>query len=72
MADETGTVVDLVDEEALCLIVVSKVKAYISRQECRTSGDFIDALNNKVADLVMEAVVRCKSNQRGTVRAGDL
>jgi hypothetical protein len=72
MTNETGTVVDPVDDEALSLVVASKVRAYISRQECRTSGDFIDALNNRVADLVTDAVARCKGNQRGTVRAGDL
>lgn len=35
-------------------------------------GDFCEALDKKVEQLVAEAAARAKSNDRKTVRSGDL
>lgn len=51
------------------VIVESKLK---SLSELRVASDFGDALNAKVIQLIKEAEVRAKSNQRSTIRAGDL
>jgi hypothetical protein len=36
------------------------------------AGDFGDALNLKVHELIKQAAIRCGSNNRGTVRPHDL
>ena len=54
------------------LVVVSKVKELIKSQEMNTSSDLGDALSKKVEANVNEAIARAKSNDRKTVRAGDL
>lgn len=59
-------------KEVPSLTVESRVKEFISGHECRTSGELADALNAKVAELLENAVNRCKANGRSTVRAEDL
>jgi histone H3/H4 len=55
------------------MVVSSKTKAFVAENfEKRMSGDFVEALNNKVAAIVEEAVGRCESNKRGTLRPQDL
>ena len=54
----------------MSLIVRSKVK-----QACkgvRLSGDFYDALDKKVDEILKEAAVRAKKNNRSTLRPHDL
>ena len=59
--------------ETPMMVTVSRVKEYISgKHEMRTAGDFAEGLNESVAALVDAAVKRCKNNNRGTVRTGDL
>ena len=54
------------------LVVTSKVKEVIKQQEMNTASDFIGALDTAVEELVTKAVARAKTNDRKTVRAGDL
>ena len=54
------------------LVVGSKVKAYIKKKGCMSSGDLLGALSDEVRRLLDAAVVRTKSNKRSTVRSGDL
>lgn len=53
------------------LIVTSKVKAYIKSKGFMTSGDAIDGLNEKIHQLIDDAVKRTESNKRSTVRPTD-
>jgi histone H3/H4 len=54
------------------LVVGSKVKALIKSNKCLTSGELLDALSAKVAEVVAGACARAKKNGRSTVRAHDL
>lgn len=54
------------------LVVMSQVKDLISCNDGRTSGELEEALNTAIHDLVLKALARAKSNDRTTVRAGDL
>jgi len=56
----------------LNLVVGSKVKETIKGHGYRMAGDFGDALNAKVHELIKNAVARCAANNRGTVRPQDL
>ena len=54
------------------LVVGSKVKDRIKEEELRTDGDLIDALSERVDELLKAAMKRCKENGRSTVRPCDL
>ncbi|MBI2579335.1 MAG: DUF1931 domain-containing protein [Candidatus Aenigmarchaeota archaeon] len=54
------------------LVVVSGIKEVIKKHEMNCGGDFCDALDKKVEQMVADAVGRAKSNDRKTVRPGDL
>ena len=54
------------------LVVASKVKELIKGRGMNTASDLPDALSAKVETLLQDAVARAKSNDRKTVRAGDL
>jgi histone H3/H4 len=54
------------------LVVQSKVKEYIKKKGCNTSGDAVDTLSQKVQALLDSAVTRCKDNGRKTVKPADL
>ena len=56
----------------MALVVTSSVKDAIKKQEMQCAGDFAEALDKKVEALIAEAAARAKSNDRKTVRAGDL
>ena len=56
----------------MALVVASQVKDVIKKAEMQCAGDFCDALDKKIEALVHEAAARAKSNDRKTVRAGDL
>ena len=53
------------------LVVISKAKAYIKEKGCMSSSEVVDALNNKIYELIDNAVVRAKENKRSTVRPYD-
>lgn len=54
------------------LIVQSKVKEHIKEGGKRMSGDFVDALDDKVKAIVDEAIRRADGNGKGTVKPNDL
>lgn len=54
------------------LVVESKVKEVIKTAEMNCASDFTDALSIEVEALVKKACARAKSNDRKTVRPGDL
>ena len=54
------------------LVVGSKVKEAVKAHGYRMAGDFGDALNAKVHELIKAAAARCGANNRGTVRPHDL
>jgi len=56
----------------MSLTVASQVKELIKKSEMNCGGDLCDALDKKIEALVTNAIARAKSNDRKTVRAGDL
>ncbi len=52
------------------LVVKAKVKEVAKGMN--VSGDFAEELNNKVEDMIFEAMNRAKANGRKTVMAKDL
>jgi histone H3/H4 len=56
----------------MALVVTSAIKELIKSEQMNTAGDFADALDVKVAEIIKKACARAKSNDRKTVRAGDL
>ena len=53
-------------------VVESRVKEQIKAADMNCGGDFCDALDKKVESVVNNAIARAKSNDRKTVRPGDL
>ena len=54
------------------LVVTSKVKAYIKKKGCLTSGELLEAMNRCVYCCLDSAVCRAKANKRSTVKAQDV
>lgn len=54
------------------LVVGSKVRDLIKRDNCNTGGDVNEALSKAVEKLVITAVARAKANGRKTVRGADI
>lgn len=54
------------------LIVGSKMKDVVKSAGCMSSGDLIEALSNKVHEMLANAAERAKGNGRSTVRPYDL
>lgn len=54
------------------LIIASKAKDAVKAAGCQSSGDLVEALSNKVHDILAAAVKRAKENGRATVRPYDL
>lgn len=54
------------------VIVASAVKEVIKNSELRSGDEFIEALNDKVHEIIETAKERCKGNGRATLRAEDL
>lgn len=52
------------------VVVKSKIKDYVG--DMNVSGDFADALSEKVAELIKDAAKRADANGRKTVQAKDL
>ena len=53
------------------LIIGSKMKDAIRKNNCNVSSDVIEALSARVHEMIGEAVTRCKSTGRKTVRGYD-
>ena len=56
----------------MSLVVASSVKEAIKKSEMNCAGDFCDALDKKIEALINDAAARAKSNDRKTVRPGDM
>jgi hypothetical protein len=54
------------------LVVASKVKAHIKDQQMMTSSEALEAISDRVYDLLDAAIARAKANRRSTVKAQDL
>ncbi len=54
------------------VIIASKAKDVVKGAGCQSSGDLVEALSNKVHDLLAAGVARAKANGRATVRPNDL
>ncbi|HTM19086.1 MAG TPA: hypothetical protein VL172_01210 [Kofleriaceae bacterium] len=54
------------------LVVGSKVKDVVKGNNMQSSGELIEAISNKVHELVEAACKRASDNGRKTVRAYDL
>ena len=54
------------------LIVGSKMKDVVKSAGCMSSSDLIEALSDKVHQILAEAASRAKDNGRSTVRPYDL
>jgi hypothetical protein len=54
------------------VVVGSKVKEVIREAGLRSDGELVQAVSDKVHDLLGAAIERCKSNGRSTVRPYDL
>ena len=59
----------------MSLVVKAKVKDYadqVAAERVSVSSDFADALNEKVQELIKDAVKRARANNRKTIMAKDL
>lgn len=54
------------------LVVGSKVKDVVKDSGCQSSGELVQAISDKVYELVETACERAQENGRKTVRAYDL
>lgn len=52
------------------VVVRSKIKDCV--KDCNVSGDFADALDKRVRELINNAETRAKANGRRTVQSRDL
>jgi histone H3/H4 len=53
-------------------MIISKTKTKESVKECNVSGEFYDALDKKVHEMIKTAEQRAVANGRKTVRPCDL
>jgi hypothetical protein len=54
------------------VLVVSKLREAVRSHDIRMAGEFVEALNDQVHELISKAVNRARGNKRGTVRPDDL
>lgn len=54
------------------MVTASQVKAYLKSKEMRTSKELIDALGEKVQQLLDEATMKALLDKRKTVKPEDL
>jgi len=54
------------------VVVGSKVRDVIRQAGLRSDGELVQAISDKVHEVLDAAVARCKDNKRGTVRPVDL
>lgn len=53
------------------LVVVSKVKSMVKEAGLRTGGDFIEALSNRVAQIVQASVEKVKTEGKKKTLGGE-
>ena len=61
--------IDVVEEPE---VVLSKVKEVVKEAGLRSDGELVSAVSEKVHELLQDAIKRCTSNGRSTVRPHDL
>jgi hypothetical protein len=54
------------------VVVGSKVKEVIKEAGLRSDGELVQAVSDKVHELLEAAILRCQGNNRSTVRPHDL
>ncbi len=54
------------------LINVSRLRDYIKQKKCEITDETIDAIENKLHEMIDNAIYRTKSNKRITIRPYDL
>ena len=54
------------------LVVASRIKEAAREADVRVGGDFADAFNAEVNEVLQRAIARAKGNNRATLRPGDL
>src|SRR5690606_41834433 len=54
------------------VVVGSKVKEVVRAAGLRSDGELVSAVSDKVHEMLTEAIARCTSNGRSTVRTHDL
>ncbi len=54
------------------LVVASRIKEAARSADIRVAGDFADAFNAEVNEVLQRAINRAKNNNRSTLRPGDL
>lgn len=54
------------------LVVASRIKEAARAGDVRVAGDFADAFNAEVNEVLTRAIERARTNGRSTVRPGDL
>ncbi len=59
-------------KEKEVLVVASKVRDYVKKSGCNTSGEFIGELSNTVYCAIDKAIDRAQGNNRKTVQAKDV
>jgi histone H3/H4 len=62
---------EIVMAEKEMLLIGSKTKEALKGSGLNVAGDALDALNEKVHQLVKDAQARCEANGRKTVRGSD-
>ena len=70
MAKKTGKATKKAPREVL--VVGTKVKDVVKSAGLQSSGELIEAVSNRVHDLISSACSRASGNGRKTVRAHDL
>lgn len=70
--DKPAAMTEMVKPTSDTLVVVSKVKAYLSDAKMRCAGDVADALTVEIKRLLNNAVRRCQARGRGTVQGMDI
>ncbi len=61
-----------IQESQKRLINVSRIREYIKKQKCEINEETIEAINNKLYEILDKAIFRTKSNKRITIRPYDL
>lgn len=54
------------------VVVGSKVKEVVKEAGLRSDGELVQAVSDKVHELLEAAITRCQGNNRSTVRPHDL
>ncbi|OGQ91772.1 MAG: hypothetical protein A2289_12020 [Deltaproteobacteria bacterium RIFOXYA12_FULL_58_15] len=54
------------------LVVASKLKDTVKAHKCQSSGDLVEAVSDKIHEMLEMAAKRAKENGRATIRKYDL